>query len=86
MSHTLPKGTKILCPRKRHLVGTLCREIKPGEPISATSLNFEEGQERIVGERSECKLCGSVYFIQNRLYTEDGWQPSDPQLEPVTRR
>jgi len=86
MAQILTKGTKILCPRKRHLIGTLNRDVNTGEIFGVNRIDFESGQERVAGEPSKCKLCSSVYFIQNKLYTDNGWLPSDPLLEPVARK
>jgi len=86
MSHSLQKGTKIRCPRKRHLIGTLSRTLNAGEPLNVSRIEFEPGQERAAGETMTCKICSSLYYVQGKLYTEDGWQPSDPNLEPVARK
>jgi len=86
MSHSLQKSTEIRCPRKRHLIGTLSRTLNAGEPLNVSRIEFAPGQERVAGEPSACKICSSLYYVQNRLYTDSGWQPNEPQLEPVTRR
>ena len=86
MSHTLQKGTEIRCPRKRHLIGKLNRALNEGEIFMPARVDFEPGQERVAGEPSACKICGSLYYVQNKLYTDSGWQPNEPNLEPVTRR
>ena len=86
MSYLLPKGTELRCPRKRHLIGTLTRSLEPGEPLNISKVEFEAGQERIAGEVMSCKICSSLYYVQNRLYTDDGWKPSEPSLEPVSRK
>ena len=82
----LPKGTEIHCPKKRHLIATLNTEIKSGTVINVKFLDFEPDQKRIAGEQMVCKLCGSMYFTQGKLYTQDGWSPSEPNLEPVSRK
>ena len=86
MSHTLPKGTEIRCPRKRHLIGTLSRALDAGEPLNVSRIDFEPGQERVAGEVMACKLCSSLYYVQNKLNTDKGWKPDDPSLEPVSRK
>jgi len=86
MSNILPKGTEVRCPRKRHLIGVLNRQINSGGELLMASIDFESGQERVAGETMTCKICGSTYFIQGKLFTENGWSPSDPNLEPVPRR
>lgn len=86
MSNTLQKGTQILCPRKRHLIGTISRKVNAGEPLNVSRIEFAPGQERIAGEVMSCKICSSLYYVQNKLYTDEGWQPNEPNLEPVTRR
>lgn len=85
MEH-LKKGTEILCPRKRHLIATLNTDLRTGTIINVKFLDFEPEQKRIAGEPMVCKLCGSMYFIQGKLYTQNGWQPSEPNLEPVSRK
>jgi len=84
--NTLPKGTQIKCPRKRHIVGVLTRALQDGEGLRVDRVTFEEGQSRIAGEPMKCRICDSVYFLQGRLYTEHGWWPSDPKLETATKR
>lgn len=37
MLYAIPKGTKIHCPRKRHLIGTLTRSLEPDERYSNSS-------------------------------------------------
>jgi len=86
MSNLLPKGTQILCPRKRHKIGVLSRAMKAGEPLMVSRIDFEDGQGTIAGEPTACKLCSSLYYVGGKLYTADGWRPNAPQLEPVTRR
>ena len=80
----LGKGVEIRCPRKKHLIGTIKQALNGGEVISAAKIKFEIGQERVAGELAVCKICGSVYFEQGKIYTQDGWQPNEPNLEPVT--
>jgi len=86
MSHSLQKGTEIRCPRKRHLIGKLSRTLNADEPVNVSRIVFERGQERIAGETMKCKICDSVYFLQGKIYTQDGWQPNEPSLEPVSRK
>lgn len=86
MSHSLQKGTKILCPRKRHKIGVLSRTLNAGEILMAARIDFEPGQECIAGEPMACKICSSPYYVQRRLHTDSGWQPSEPSLEPVSRK
>ena len=83
MANILPKGTEVRCPRKRHLIGVTNKPLMSGAMFSPSILDFEPGQERVAGEYAQCKLCNSHYFVQNKLHTKTGWQPSDPQLEPV---
>lgn len=84
MANILPRGTPIRCPRKRHLIGYLNRDFKADAVPRFNFIDFEIGQERIAGEAATCKICGSQYFVQNKTHTQEGWKPSDPQLEPVS--
>jgi len=86
MSNSLPKGTEIRCPRKRHIIGTLSRTLNAGEPLNVSRIEFAPGQERVAGETMTCKICSSLYYVQNKLYTDSGWSPSEPSLEPVSRK
>jgi len=86
MSHSLPKGTEIRCPRKRHLIGKLSRMLNAGEGLMLARVDFESGQKVNAGEPAACAICGSLYYVQHKLYTDDGWKPSDPNLEPVSRK
>jgi len=86
MSHSLQKGTEIRCPRKRHIIGTLSRTLNAGEPLNVSRIEFAPGQERVAGEVMSCKICSSLYYVQSKLYTDSGWQPSEPSLEPVARK
>ena len=86
MEQNIPKGTEIRCPRKRHLIGTLNKDLRSSEPLSVKFVDFESGQEKIAGELYSCALCGSLYFTLRKLYTNKGWFPNEPRLETVTRR
>ncbi len=85
MGKVLPKGTQILCPRKRHLIGVTSENYTDSDTLRFSIINFEPGQSRIAGEPMKCKLCDSAYFVQNKLHTRSGWMPTDPFLEPVSR-
>lgn len=86
MAKTLPKGTEIRCPRKRHLVGVLKKDLLAGSIVSLYAIEFTEGQERVVGEKACCKVCDSQYLVQGNLHTAEGWKPFNPQLEPVAHK
>lgn len=84
MTAILPKGTVITCPRKRHRIAVANRDIQSGM-IRINDFDFEEGQERIAGEPTKCRICKSEYITQGVAHTTEGWKPHDPQLEPVPR-
>lgn len=87
MSHNaIEAGIKILCPRKRHVIGSMKEPIQNILGFTAGKVDFENGQERVAGELNECKICQSVYFLQGKLYTELGWLPQEPQLEKSNKR
>ncbi len=79
----LPIGTQIMCPRKHHLIGVLNEALMPGMTLKTSTVDFEPGQERIAGDQCKCAICDSWYLVQGKIYTADGWSPSDPTLEPV---
>jgi len=85
MSDNIPKGTLIICPRKRHSIGVLNAGFSTDGPLKLSIIDFTDGQERIAGESLECKICSSMYYQQGRIYTSTGWEPKDPRLEPVKR-
>ena len=82
----IPKGTKIICPRKGHAVATTLNDVPPTGPVRMKDFEFEPGQERVAGEKMQCKLCGAPYFLHGKIFTVDGWKPDEPLLEPVTRK
>jgi len=85
MENSLPSGTQIKCPRKRHLIGLTNKAISTDIVMPVSFIDFEEGQERVAGEIMACKLCSSMYFIQGKIYTELSWFPNEPQLETPIR-
>jgi len=86
MANILPKGTQIQCPRKRHLIGVLNKDLNSGDLLTINIIDFEVSQHRVIGEKASCKMCGSLYLEQGNLYTSEGWKPSNPNLEPVAHR
>ena len=84
----IKKGALVLCPRKKHVIGKLKKEKKADELLMLSRIKFEKEQERVQGTTPTCKLCGSLYYVQGKLYTSEGWLPDEPNLEPVslTRR
>jgi len=86
MADILPKGTQIKCPRKRHLIGVLNKDHRPGDILAINIIDFEESQHRIIGEQAKCKVCDSQYLVDGNLYTSAGWKPFNPKLEPVAHR
>lgn len=89
METKLIAGTVIKCPRKGHRIGVLTVDLVPGTPLNPTVIDYEPGQGNIAGEKPVCKLCGSQYAYFNpvrTIFTEHGWQPRNPQLEPVARK
>jgi len=86
MSHKLKTGTQVQCPRKRHVIGVLKEDVQNLALLSLAKINYESGQDRVAGEIGGCKLCGSLYLTQGKIYTEYGWLPHEPKLETPTRR
>ena len=84
MAKILKKGVAVKCPRKAHLIGYLNRNFNIRDVPRFNFIDFEYGQEKIAGEQPECALCGSKYFVQNKIYVKQGWFPSDPNLETPT--
>lgn len=85
MAKTLEIGTTILCSRKRHKIATVIRPVTTaGAFLSTNDVEFEPGQERVPGEKMECTICNSPYIKQNKIFTDKGWFPDDPRLEPVS--
>lgn len=80
----IPKNTQIICSRKGHLIGVLNTDMPDGPRVSM--IDFNPGQERVAGEKMQCKLCGAPYFLHGKIFTADGWKPDEPKLEPVTRK
>ncbi len=90
MANILTKGTKVLCPRKRHLIGVLNQDLESGFLMRLSVIDFESGQERVMGEKCFCKIpgCNSEWLIFRpyaSMNTEHGWWPRDPQLETPPR-
>ena len=85
MANILTKGTEILCPRKRHLIGVLNQDLEPEFLLRLSVIDFESAQTRVQGERPECTICGSLWIVQSTINTENGWWPHDPQLETPPR-
>ena len=84
MANILKKGTGVCCPRKRHLIGHINRNVSVDDAPRFIFIDFVTGQERIAGEPPECTICGSRYFVQNKTHTQQGWRPTDPVLERPT--
>ena len=82
----IPKDTAIICPRYRHAIGTINREIAAGDPISYARIDFNEEQAIIAGQPPVCAICGSHYLRgRNMVYTPNGWLPYEPtDIEPVS--
>jgi hypothetical protein len=78
-------GTKVICPRQHHHIGTINRDIPDGEPIMYARIDFEEGQSVIAGQPPLCTICQSQYLRgRNMVYTPNGWLPYEPtDIEPV---
>ena len=85
MVNILLKGTKILCPRKRHLIGVLNQDLEPEFLMRLSVIDFESAQFRFQGEQCKCKICDSFWIVQSTINTENGWWPHDPQLETPPR-
>lgn len=81
MTEILPKGTKITCPRKGHMIAVAAQNLKSGTVMKFADLDFEDGQEVLQGSNPVCNICGSAFIVQNKIHTSDGWMPEDPILE-----
>jgi hypothetical protein len=79
----IEKNTVITCSRRHHPIGTLTEQIKAGDPLKFFAVYFFAGQRRVQGEPFNCRLCGSLYWLDGKLHTVNGWMPDDPKMEPV---
>jgi hypothetical protein len=79
----IPQGTIVICSRKHHHIGAMTEPLKSGDPLKLSALNFNVGQDRIQGDRPNCAICGSPYWIDGKVHTLQGWLPSEPVMEPV---
>lgn len=80
-----PKHSLIVCPRKNHAIGYTAEALKASDPLKFSAVRFSADQYRIQGEPYKCKKCGSVYFLDGKLHTVEGWLPGDPVIEPVKK-
>ena len=85
MAENLIKGTKVLCPRKRHEIGVLNQDIELNSLMRLSVIDFEPGQNRVMGEQCKCTICGSLWLVQRTIHTDQGWWPRDPKLETPPR-
>jgi len=53
--------------------------------LKLSAVDLALGQERIQGEPMTCKICGSTYFLDGKIHTDQGWLPGDPRMEPVKK-
>lgn len=84
MENILKAGTNIRCSRKRHNIGVTVSDVDVNGAIMFSSIIFAPGQERIAGEPYRCKICDSLYVMQGKVHTSDGWFPAAPLIEPVS--
>jgi hypothetical protein len=83
---SIPSGTKVTCSRKGHPIGLTFEPLKAGDPLRFSALVMVPGQERIQGEHPKCKIDGSVYFLDGKIHTDQGWMPGDPRMDPVKQK
>jgi hypothetical protein len=80
---SIPSGTMITCSRKGHPIGRTKSPLKSGDPLRLSAIEMVLGQERIQGEQMHCKICGSSYYQDGKIHTDQDWMPGPPRIEPV---
>ena len=80
MSPRLPKGSEVRCIRKHHLIARTNTDLQIGMKIALRDFDFEPGQERIAGEPTTCKICGSEYMLEGTIFDGREFWPFVPKL------
>jgi DNA-directed RNA polymerase subunit RPC12/RpoP len=74
----LEKGTKIVCPKCKVLIGEFKRTVRGGEVLMAEDINFFVGNFKN-GDYLECPKCGFLFGVEivtgGVIYTDKGWLP-----------
>ena len=72
------KGTKIVCPLCRRIIGEFTRDIKKGDVLGAENIAIYGRQVRN-GEPMICPHCGFPFCVETTIgaviHTEYGWIP-----------
>jgi predicted RNA-binding Zn-ribbon protein involved in translation (DUF1610 family) len=72
------KGTKLVCPKCKTVIGEFKRAMRGGEVIRAEDVNFFVGDFKD-GDEMVCPRCGFPYSVTIELgalvHTEKGWLP-----------
>jgi len=78
MRAAIEKGTKVVCPLCRRVVGEFARDLRRGEVITPEHIALAKGEAR-EGEEMLCPHCGFpfsvVTAIGTLIHTERGWEP-----------
>jgi predicted RNA-binding Zn-ribbon protein involved in translation (DUF1610 family) len=74
----IEKGTKIICPKCKVLIGEFKRTVRGGEILMAEDINFFVGNFKN-GDYFDCPKCGFPFGVEiaagGVIHTERGWLP-----------
>jgi len=72
------KGTKIVCPLCKRVIGEVTEDLRSGDVISGKNIRIY-GVELKIGDRLLCPYCGFPFGVETPLggliHTEHGWAP-----------
>jgi DNA-directed RNA polymerase subunit RPC12/RpoP len=74
----IEKGTKIVCPKCKAVIGEFKRTVRGGEVLKTEDINFFIGNFKD-GDYADCPKCGFPYGVElavgGVIHTEKGWLP-----------
>jgi len=68
----IKKGTIITCPDCRVEIAEILTDLYPGDMIKTSDLRGIL-DPITPGDRTNCRKCGSPYFLIGKLHTREGW-------------
>jgi DNA-directed RNA polymerase subunit RPC12/RpoP len=75
----IEKGTKIVCPKCKAMIGEFKRTVRGGELLKTEDINFFIGNFK-EGDYADCPKCGFPYAVELAkgavIHTEKGWLPT----------
>jgi len=74
----IEKGTKIVCPKCKAIIGEFKKTVRGGEILKAEDMEFFMGDFKD-GDYADCPECGFPYAVElvvgAVIHTEKGWLP-----------